>query len=162
MPRMDEWEREIHESKLAEGWGLAGPRRIVKVVAMGRPPASELQGYFTMEKSLIGKTPHQIERALGLPTGSFREGCRIYRFTRLPMMHEYEYELTALYPDGLAFNPADLEEARARRRLDPTSARIPVYMPGSPAVHQWRLKTDVPVEHLLDLPPDHPYPYLHR
>ena len=162
MPRVDEWEREIQDTMRGEGWALTGPRRIVKVVALGQPVASKLTGYVTLEKSLLGRTPHQIERVLGLPSGALRGGCRIYRFTRLPMMDEFEYELTADHPDGLAFNPADLDEARARRRLDPGSPRKPVYLPGSPAVHQWRLKADVPVEHLRDLQPGETYPYVHR
>ncbi len=75
-----------------------------------------------------------------------RNGCRIYRFKRLPLSEEVEYELTAKYPDGLVFNPVMHSDK---------------YPPGSNAVHQWRLVAEVPVEHLLDLAPAAKYPYLH-
>ncbi|WP_218511637.1 hypothetical protein [Variovorax sp. dw_308] len=82
----------------------------------------------------------------GLERASLRNGCRIYRFKRLPLSEEVEYELTAKYPDGLVFNPVMHSDK---------------YPPGSNAVHQWRLVAEVPVEHLLDLAPAAKYPYLH-
>jgi hypothetical protein len=43
------------------------------------------------------------------------------------MSHEYEYEMSALFPDGLAFNPAHSN---------------PEYPPGSPKMHQCDLLVD--------------------
>jgi hypothetical protein len=157
MARMQDWELEIHEALRKENWSLVGPNRIVKVIAMDRPVTVRMHGYVTVEQNLLGKTPHQIERALGLMPGEFRLGCRIFCFTRLPMAPEYEYELTAFYPDGLAFNPADLQEAIHQRRANPALGKIPAYPPGSRFVHQWRLTVDVPVRHLTDLRPGQTY-----
>lgn len=161
MARSDDWQHEIHEAMRREAWTLDGPNRIIKVVALGRAVATDLRGFICLEKTLLRKTPHQIERVLGLPSGALRAGCRVYRFTRLPMSHEVEYELTALYPDGLAFNPATLEEERAQRRANPRRPRVPIYPPGSSSAHQWKLTVNIPVEHLLDLAPGASYPYLH-
>jgi len=146
MARQEDWQQEMRDAVRQEAWALAGPNRIVKVVPTGRPLAAALKGFICLEKSLLGRTPSGIERLLGLPAGFLQRGCRIYRFKRLPMIQEVEYELTAKYPNGLAFAPA---------------MHNPAYPPGSNAVHQWQLLVDVPVEHLLDLGPAGKYPYLH-
>lgn len=146
MARREDWQTEIRDEMRREAWSLAGPNRVVKVVPISRPLSTSLKGFVCLEKSLLGKTPRAIEALLGLPPGDLNAGCRVYRFLRLPMAPEIEYELTARHPDGLAFNPAMYD---------------PAYGPGSDAVHQWRLLVDVPVQHLLDLAPNARYPYLH-
>jgi hypothetical protein len=147
MPRMKDWQRDIYEGLRRENWSLRGPNQIVKVLPYGSP-AMALGGYITVGRSLLGKTPQQIERALGFPGGYLAGGARVYRFTRLPLLNEYEYELTALYPGGLASNPAHGD---------------PRYPPGSPTVHQWQIKKGVliPVDpkNFLDLSPGRPFPY---
>ena len=147
MARQHDWHHEMQDAIRHEAWSLIGPRRIVKVVPASRPATDALKGFVCLEKSLLGKAPPAIEIALGLPPGFLRGGCRVFRFKRLPMTTEVEYELSAKYPNGLAFNPA---------------MHDPAFAPGSPSIHQWRLLVDVPVEHLLDLAPFEKYPYLHR
>jgi len=151
MARMQDWQVEAHEARRREMWTLRGPTQIVKVVAAppaGTKPATEIGGYITLGKFLLGKTPMQIEQALGLKRGDLARGARIYRFMRLPQPSEYEYELTTLYPDGLAFNPAHSN---------------PEYPPGSRVIHQWRIKKDarIPVDstNFLDLGPSQTFPY---
>ena len=146
MARDQEWRNDVRGALRHEGWSLHGPMRIVKVVSAGRPVASALKGFVCLEKSLLGKTPAAIEGLLGLPPGAFHAGCRIYRLTRLPMQSEVDYELTAAFPNGLAYNAA---------------VHDPSYLPGSRSIHQWRLLVDVPAQHLLDLAPGQTYPYLH-
>jgi hypothetical protein len=147
MARMNEWQREIHEGLLNEDWSLSGRKAIVKVVPAGGAPASQKGGYITLGAFLLGKTPLQIQQDLGLPLGFLGNGARIYRFTRLPMKTEYEYELTADYPAGLAYNPAHFD---------------PAYGPGSRKVHQWRIKpgTQIPVDprNFLELKPGQKFP----
>lgn len=147
MAKMSDWQRDVHEGVRRESWSLAGPKRIVKVLPLGSA-ACALGGYITVGSSLLGKTPQQIERALGLKNQYLALGARIYRFARLPLIQEYEYELTANYPGGLAFNPAHGN---------------PAYPPGSPHIHQWRIKDHVliPVDpaHFLDLAPGAKFPY---
>ena len=148
MARMNDWQRDVHESLRREMWTLRGPSQIVKVVPRGGSPEAKLGGYITLGKFLLGKTPQEIEHALGLKHGYLADGARIYRFTRLPMLYEYEYELTTLYPDGLAYNP---------------SSSDPAYPPGSPVIHQWRIKpgAQIPVDsrNFLELAPGQPFPY---
>jgi hypothetical protein len=147
MARMNDWQRDIYEGLRKENWSLRGTKRIVKVVPYGTP-ATALGGYITVGLSLVGKTPPEIEQALGLTSGYLVGGARIYRFTRLPLSHEYEYELTAFYPGGLAFNPAHSH---------------PAYPPGSPVIHQWRIRDGiripVDVRNFLDLLPSQRFPY---
>jgi hypothetical protein len=97
---------------------------------MSDPLASAATGYITLAKYITGKTPQQIEKDLGLPEGYLNSGARIYSFTRLPLSHEYEYELTAKYPDGLHFNSVHGDQR---------------YLPGSDKIHQWRVRRDAKI-----------------
>lgn len=148
MTRMADGQQEIFEATRREVWSLKGPNQIVKVLASGGTVASKLGGYFTIGRYLLGKTPQQIETSLGLPDKHLVNGARIYRFIRLPHVGEYEYELTAHYPSGLAYIPAHSH---------------PGYLPGDRAIHQWRIKKDieVPVDtiNFLDLKPGQMFPY---
>jgi hypothetical protein len=146
MSRQADWQQERRDAMRREAWSLFGPNRVVNVVPVGRPSASNLKGYVCLEKSILGKTPTSIEAILGLPLGFLAGGCRVYRLRRLPMTLEVEYELTAKHPNGQAFNAA---------------MHDPAYSPGSSAVHQWRLLVEMPVELLADLSPDARFPYLH-
>ena len=145
---MKDWQREVHEAVRREIWSLRGPNQIVKVLASGGTAASMLGGYITLGRFLLNKTPAQMELALGLPRRYLASGARIYRFVRLPQSSEYEYELTAEFPGGLAYNPAFSN---------------PSYPPGSRTIHQWRIKPGVhiPVDStsFLDLKPGHVFPY---
>jgi hypothetical protein len=145
---MCEWERDLHEGTRRENWSLRGPMRIVKVLPGIATPAAVLGGYITQGKFLVGKTPDEIEAALGLPADFLKAGATIYSFKRVPLTSEYEYELTAKYPDGLAWNPAHFDER---------------YRPGHPAIHQWRIKPGIliPVEQsgFLTLSPGRKFPY---
>jgi hypothetical protein len=145
--RITDWEKEVREGVRRENWSVAGPNRIVKVLPFGCP-ATSLGGYITVGSSLLGKTAQEIERALGLERQYLINGARIYRFIRLPQVSEYEYELTAKFPGGLAFNPAHSN---------------PSYPPGNSSVQQWRIKDGVriPVDPVkfLDLPVNKKFPY---
>ena len=148
MPRPPSWQDEIRQSVRRDAWALTGPNSLVKVLAWVSPTPSAVGGYFTVGKYLVGKTPLDIEQLLGLPHDLLSSGAKIYRFQRRPMAHEYEYELTASQPGGLAFNPAHSS---------------PDYPPGSHYVHQWRIKDEVriPVDTrgALLLEPGHRFPY---
>jgi hypothetical protein len=148
MARMNDWQQEAHEAVRREMWSLRGPNLIVKVLPAGGTAASTLGGYITLGKYLLNKTPAQIQIALGLPHGYLDGGARIYHFTRLPQASECDYELTAEFPGGLAFNPAFSD---------------PSYPPGNRAIHQWRIKpgVQIPVDstNFLDLKPGQVFPY---
>jgi len=148
MARMNDWQREAHDATRREMWTLRGPNQVVKVVKSGGASAPTLGGYITLGKFLLNKTPAQIETALGLPKGYLADGARIYHFTRLPQVSEYEYELTAKFPDGLAYNPAYSN---------------PSYPPGSQSIHQWKIRPgiQIPVDssHFLELKPGQIFPY---
>ena len=148
MARITDWQREAHEAKRREVWSLRGPNQIVKVLPAGGAPASALGGYITIGRFLLNKTPTQIEIALGLQHGYLAKGARIYRFARLPELSEYEYELTAEFPGGLAYVPAHSN---------------PSYPPGTSKIPQWRIKpgAHIPVDsrNFLDLKPGQVFPY---
>src|SRR5262245_61317950 len=141
MAQTDDWQREAREAVRREGWTLKGPNQVVKVLPAGTP-ASALGGYITLGRFLLNKTPDKIQTALGLPIGYLVAGARIYRFIRLPQSSEYEYELNAEFPGGLAFNPAHSD---------------PSYPPGDRAILQWRIKPGVlipvDIKNFLELKP---------
>lgn len=148
MTRMNDWQREVHDATRREMWTLKGPNQVVKVLKSEGVSPATLGGYITLGKFLLSKTPAQIETSLGLPAGYLANGARIYHFTRLPQVSEYDYELTAKFPDGLAYNPAYSN---------------PSYPPGNQSIHQWKIKSGVqiPVDssHFLELKPGQIFPY---
>lgn len=121
-----------------------GPSRLVKVVALSGPVPlmSHASGYVTQEKFILGRTPADIERLLGVRIGSLGAGCRVYRLARAPGASECTYELTTEFPDGLAFNPAFSD---------------PSFPPGASHVQQWQLLAEIPVLHVCDLAPGQAY-----
>lgn len=123
------WKDEIRTSLLKEDWALSGPKRPVKVIAFDRmlnPPL--IRGYFTLAKFLFGRMPREIEQILGLKADTLKSGAFVYDFSRLPQISEYEYDLTARYPGGLALTPGNSE-----------------YPEGDDKVHQWQLKQGVAI-----------------
>ena len=144
----DEWKQEIRAGLRRENWSLVGPNRVVKVVSRQSATALTAGGYITVGSALVGKTPGQLERMLGLPSNYLAQGARIYRFSRLPRLAEYEYDLTTHFPGGLAYNPAHSD---------------PRYLPGTPRAHQWKIRdgVQIPVDtkNFLDLAPGDKVPY---
>jgi hypothetical protein len=81
------------------------PNCLVKVLPYGSSAAS-LGGYFTVGNSLLGEGPQEIGHSLGLPRVYLARGATVFRLARLPRLGEYEYELTAKHPGGLAYVPS--------------------------------------------------------
>lgn len=133
MTRPEDWEIDIDDSLKREVWTAAGPNRPVKVCPAQNPLDFRLGGYITLGKYLVNKTAAEIERDLGLPRDYLIYGARVYKFTRLPTVSEYEYELTAAHPGGLSYQGP--------------SGKID-YPPGSDRIHQWRILSGktIPVE----------------
>ncbi|MFP5229916.1 MAG: hypothetical protein ACLGXA_20060 [Acidobacteriota bacterium] len=125
MTRREPWQIEVDEVMKHEEWKLTGLTRPIKVCPAERPLEFDVGGYFTLAKYLLRKIPKQIEKDLGLPDDYLHHGARIYKFTRLPQITEYEYELTANFPDG------SIDRGPARGK--------PYYPPGNPKIHQWRI-----------------------
>jgi hypothetical protein len=138
------WRKEIDEAKRRENWSVRGPNRPVKVVPLlpGTPHFTfnaHMGGFFTLAKFIRGLTPRQIEKALGLPIDSLKNGAMIYSFKRLPQPTEYAFELTAARPDGLAA----------------TFMSDPSYPVGSGKIPQWQInsKAAIPVDAGVRLSP---------
>ncbi len=146
MAKNEDWKDEVSGALRREPWSLFGPTRPVKVIARRAVAPTQLGRYFCLEKSLLGRTPLQMESLLGSRAGELAGGCSVFRFKRLTTTQEVDYELTAKYPDGQAFNPA-VHDHR--------------YLPGSSAIHQWCLRVEIAVVPLVSLSPSERYPYLH-
>jgi len=120
----DDYTREMADALRLEPFTQGGSNRLVKVLAISDGVPVSVGGYVVQEKFLVGCTPPEIEKRLGLPLNSLALGCRILGLRRQPGPSEVSYELTTKYPDGLAHTI--LSDQR--------------YPPGNKAfVHQWRL-----------------------
>src|SRR5437899_6970746 len=146
MARTPDWQQEARDFLRKEDWSLRGMGQVVKVVPAGGPIASYLGGYITLGKFLLLKTPIDIEKDLGLLPGALKNGARVYRFARLPQVSEYEYDLTAANPGGLAYNPAWSQ-----------------YPAGSPKIQQWKIREGIKIRvdthNVLDLKPGRQFHY---
>jgi hypothetical protein len=162
MAREPDWKFEIRNALRPEPWSKDGPQRLVKVVnfrtLMNTPDHARAVGYVTQELYLFGKTPTDIERALGLPPFRLRRGCRVFELERLPLRGEYSDELTADTPGGLAFDLGDALEARYRYDNDKSMVEVPYYPPGDRWIPQWNVTAAIPLKHIRDLPPNITYP----
>ena len=159
MAGMTDSQQAIYDGLRTENWSISGPRRIVKVKRLDAA-IDEADGFITVESYLSRRTPAQINQMLGLPPAYLSDGCNVYAFLRLPKAGEYEYELTAQYPNGLACNDADVAEGLSdyqlnKRAGDPT--KKVAYPAGSRWVHQWRLKEKIPVQRIAVLLPGQAY-----
>lgn len=165
--REPSWKQEIREALRrpdpSTAWSLEGPNRLVKVVEMERvincPPIARLRGYVTQERYLFGKTPRDIEIALGLKPNILLRGCRVFRLRKLPGSKEYTDEGTADLPGGMAFIAEDAFEAEAKfekenqKSYDRSLYARGYYPPGSSLIPQWNVTIEIPVSLILDLLP---------
>ena len=97
--------------------------------------------FVTLERFLLGNTPEDIEKSLGLKLDSLRPGRVVFALQRQPGPSEVDYELTAAYPDGVAFPVLSHRD----------------YPPGDEHIQQWRLKVTIPGVFLCVLTPGTPY-----
>jgi hypothetical protein len=131
--------REMREALRREPFAQGGLNQLVKVVSLfvynefeknrkGRNEAFPVTKFVTLEKFLLGQTPEEIETSLGLKRDMLRSGCVVIGLQRQPGPSEVEYELTAEYPDGVAFTVLSHQD----------------YLPGDKRIHQWRLRVTIP------------------
>jgi hypothetical protein len=104
-------------------------------------------GYVTQEKFLLGKTPAQIEEALGVRVNPLGAGCIVLALLSVPGPSMIDYELTTNYPDGLA--PSVLS--------DPNYAAF-----STRYVHQWRLRVPMRASFVCRLGPGESYKSVSR
>lgn len=116
----------------------AGARNIVRISKVG-PIDTAVKGYITRLESIIGSTPGQIERILGLKPGELAGGAHIYRLNRLPNRAEFDVRGYTTLPDGV--------QLPLGKTLDPGG-----WPPGQ-GVIQWQLKNLLPAAFLYELPP---------
>jgi hypothetical protein len=133
--------REMRDAIRREPFVQGGLNQLVKVLPLLNDDVTRTQrvsGYVTLERFLLGRTPSEIESALGLKLSSLRSGCRVFALHRQPGPSEIDYELTTEYPDGVAF----------------TVLSNPDYPPGDKRfIHQWRLKVAIAATLLQILKP---------
>jgi len=139
-------QREMRDAVRREPFVQGGVSQLVKVVSISDVPASRLNnahyvfpvtGFVTLERFLLGDTPEQIEQNLGVRHHQLHAGCLVFGLQRQPGPTEIDYELTAEYPDGVAFTVLSSQD----------------YPPGDTRIHQWRLLVSIPGVLLCRLTP---------
>jgi hypothetical protein len=94
----------LDESKLKalaiQKWSTGGSNGLVKIVSSERGPLSDVGGYITQEKYIMGKTPAEMEKLLGLPAGELKNGANAMRLNRLPTASEFELRGYTNTPNG--------------------------------------------------------------
>jgi hypothetical protein len=102
----------LDETKLKQlaiqKWSTGGSNGLVKIVSAERGALQKVGGYITQEKYIVGKTPAEMERLLGLPAGELKNGASAMRLNRLPNPNEFELRGYTNTPGGLPYNPGDL------------------------------------------------------
>jgi hypothetical protein len=113
------------KQSLIEMWRKGGWDALVKVLPSAlAPDSSRPIGYCTQLKFLVGRTPLEMERAVGLRDNSkLVHGAAIYLVTPLPKPHQFEFRGYSQLPGGI---PTNLKPAH------------PDYPPGR-GVPQWEL-----------------------
>lgn len=92
------------KNSLIVAWQKAGVDALVKVMAIGQPPISSRRiGYCTQIKYLAGRTPAQMEQAVGLRVGSkLANGAAIYLVKPLPSPGEFHFRGYSNTPEGIS------------------------------------------------------------
>ena len=113
------------KASLIEMWRKGGGDALVKVLpAEIAPDASRPIGYCTQLKFVVGRTPLEMERAVGFRDNTkLAAGAAIYLVTPLPHAHQFEYRGYSHTPEGIPTN---------------VKAAHPDYPPGL-GVPQWQL-----------------------
>jgi hypothetical protein len=132
---LEEWQ----EAKLSELSTAINSRSLdqpVKVMPLHGDPPKVVRGYFTQEKFIVGKTPAEMERVLGV-YGKLSTGAFILEFTAPLLKSDYESRAYTYLPDGKPYKP------------DPNEK---VYLPGAGAP-QWKLTGEVQAKLIVTLRP---------
>ena len=110
---------------LIEMWRKGGGDALVKVLPSElAPDPSRPIGYCTQLKFVVGRTPLEMERAVGFRDNTkLASGAAIYLVTPLPWEHQFEYRGYSHTPEGI---PTNVKSAH------------PDYPPGL-GVPQWQL-----------------------
>jgi hypothetical protein len=57
-------------------------------------------GYFTIERNIVGLTPHDMESKLGLRPGRLTPGARVLVLVRQPSVGQFVFAGSTVYPGG--------------------------------------------------------------
>ena len=129
-----------------------------------------VDGYFTTDNNLRGKTPKEIEHILGLLPGMLAEGARVLQLIRAPNLAEFEVRGSTRRADGRGL---DLDQAERTKSIPGAwhGRRLVKVVPlvAGPregdwpdvrgvAAEQWRLRVKIPARELCQLRPGQVYP----
>ncbi len=105
-----------------DNFNRGGGERPVKVVPADAEETGYVSGFFTQEKFIKGRTPKEMERILGLESGSLENGATIYALTETPNADQFvpagythmpggrPYEEGGKYPVGAGAKQFELKE----------------------------------------------------
>ena len=130
-----------------------------------------VQGYFTIERNIVGLTLRQLEAKLGFRPGRFTPGARVLVLQRQPFVGEFLFAGSTLYSGANGLVDADTRRrdgstttpgAWLGQRLVKVSPNLPhtpfEWYPGSKSpVEQWELLVRFPAVEVCRLTLDQTY-----
>lgn len=129
-------------------WRKGGGDTLVKVTPFGLKPGDWPVGYCTTIKYIVGRTPAEMEQAVGFASNTkLAQGAEIFLVRPLPMAAQFELRGYSHTPEGIS-----------------TSVKTPDprYPPGL-GVPQWNLVGCKQADHLvplMSLPVGQPFRYV--
>jgi hypothetical protein len=133
---------------LTEEWpvteAVARARTDVKII--GHTRMEYVEGYFTVERNIVGSSLDQIESKLGLRRGRLLRGARVLVLLRQPSIGQFVFAGSTLYSDAKG-----LVQERQRGNVPIPGAwlgqRLVKVVPNLPHSHsEWYPKAQSPVE----------------
>ena len=114
-----------------------------------------VQGYFTIERNILGLTPQQMETRLGFRPGRLTSGAHILVLQGEPNPGEFESAGSTWFPDGRGLNREEINRtafspgAWLGQRLVKVQPNLPhseseYYPVANSPVEQWKLKVRFP------------------
>jgi hypothetical protein len=126
-----------------------------------------IEGYFTIERNILGLSLREMEVRLGFCPGRLAEGARILALDLQPRIEEFEPRGSTRFPDGNGLDKLALKSTKflpgawlGQRlvKVEPLVRSSPIESPSSfSAVEQWKLTRAVPGSEICTLSPMHRY-----
>src|ERR1700730_1812156 len=110
----------------------------------------QVTGYFTVERNIVGLSLREMESKLGLRPGRLTHGARVLTLLRQPLVGEFVFAGSTLYPDAKGLVDVELRRnipvphAWLGQRLVKVDANLvhssfEWYPAASSPVEQWKL-----------------------
>ena len=125
-------------------------------------PMERVTGYFTVERNIVGLSLREMEAKLGLGPGRLTDGARVLALVRQPLVGEFVFAGSTLYPDAKGLVDVELRRnvpvphAWLGQRLVKVAPKLvhsslEWYPAARSPVEQWKLLVPVEADEVCQL-----------